>query len=627
MADLTSNTFGGGPSSGGDGLNLLQAIAALRGQNAASVGSVPMGAPAQFAGYNNAGHSSVGMPDLSPPDISTALSQGADRATADVHREEYRGGSGAGPHMTGSGTPDEDVAASTSPGPGPLGIDNRVLNLARAMQPNASDRDMAIARAGIGMAQAGSHNSNFLAALSEGAGQGMDYFQKLRAYRAQQALETAKFQSEDQLRRAQMANFQSEAQVRMLPYQLAGLIDKQPGVGNMPGAGGPGLGGGQGPQLTAGAGAQPGGGTPQQSVPLPTANGKFWLPQGYSMERYNMLQRMLALPAGVDMGDKAAKELRDIYEMSPDYQQAKAEAVGKGEVASGKVLGNPSEGQRSVPPGGLGPGGGGGGGAGPGGGGATPVARPQLFDPKVLALIPQATPTVQPQNFSERSQFEESEKKLGARPSEIDEGANTAKMTNFTLGNMFAASNNWDMGKLANVNMNTKQYLTGLNNQLPEGHQFDLSKWNDSIANYQDFTKNGIDLTRQIVRQTSSRAAFQEMQLLSGAVPNSEMTRPGFNLVGSQLRGAADYAQAQQKAKDLWMAANSNNMHGFDSWYGSSIDPAVFALRRLHQVDPAAAQKAVDYMKTVKLGNGTAWDRLQKQTSYAKSLGLFDELD
>lgn len=162
---------------------------ALRATNA---GNVTLGAPSEQAGYRSPSASAA-----TPADVDYA---GAARAGADMARQD----SGAAPRRGDSTGARSDAAAASDMHP-------LVLDLARAMQPNSSDSDMALAQAGLGMMVAGGHNSNFLTALGEGAQSGLDYYQKLRAFRAQQAMNTFNAESEDRLRQAQAQYYQSDA--------------------------------------------------------------------------------------------------------------------------------------------------------------------------------------------------------------------------------------------------------------------------------------------------------------------------------------------------------------------------------------------------------------------------------
>ncbi len=183
----------------GSPVGTLQALSAMRGQNAAAgptAGSVNLGPPSMFKGYANApDREGVGFPDMAPPDISTAMDEGAARASRDASGSRHRRDDEPPPPPGGDGAENS----------GPLGFNPKVLDLARAMAPNGDDNRSALARAGIGMAEAGGRTGNFLSALAAGAGQGFDYLQRQRANRAQMALEQAKVNNESGYRSASLA--------------------------------------------------------------------------------------------------------------------------------------------------------------------------------------------------------------------------------------------------------------------------------------------------------------------------------------------------------------------------------------------------------------------------------------
>lgn len=611
-------------------LSTLQALQASRGSiaggttpNGLSIGSLNMGAPKELNGYN-AGpgdKQSVPLPDLSAPDISTAMDEGASRAERDAK---------GSPRMAASGSSTKDEQDSGGAA-GMLGFSPKLLDLARAMAPNSDDRANSLAAAGIGMAQAGSHGSDFLSALASGAGTGMDFFQKQRAMRAEQALKSASFQSEDQLRQAQIANLQSEAQIRSLPYQIAGFTPSQ--AGNGPGAppGGPGAGPpAPGAPPSAAPGMPTSGGPPQggaMTAPAPAAQtGAPYMPDGVTPQMYAITQKFAALPPGTPMGDAARKQLTDWAQMSPGYVRQKARAEGQGRIDSGEVIINPGAGQVSL--GGNGP---------PQQGVATPppavTSPPNAVVPAAASPTQQAIPSPiafwagkalpqsQPTNVNQASQDKAAGEALGKLPAQIDSKADAARDQNYQLDQMMHESTGFQMGKGADLVGEGQAWLVGLNKQLPKDMQVDLGDQEKSAGDIQAFNKNSMELARQVVRATSARAAYQEMAMIQKALPQATMTENAFHQIGSQLQGANDFAVAERKAKDQWLVANHNNMAGFETNFNDNFSPATFMMNRL---DDTARQSVISDLSKTKTGTAmlTKW---AKQAQLGRQLGLMGQ--
>ncbi|HLJ18899.1 MAG TPA: hypothetical protein VKU84_01810, partial [Stellaceae bacterium] len=85
----------------------------------------------------------------------------------------------------------------------------------------------------------------------------------------------------------------------------------------------------------------------------------------------------------------------------------------------------------------------------------------------------------------------------------LDADAESSKTNNFLLDQMRRESQSWDMGKFANVEGDVRAYASAF------AHSFGVSPdWIDKpLGDLQAFNKNSMELTRQVVRATSSRAA------------------------------------------------------------------------------------------------------------------------
>ncbi len=605
-------------------------LAALRATDAARV-------PSQFQGYNTPAGATptVPLPDFSPPDVATSIDEGSGRAVRD---------SGRAPQMDNMGLP---VGTSESGGVG--GVSSDVLNLAKALAPGGDPQSMALMRAGLSMANAGSHNSNFLASLSEGAESGFNELQRQRALRADWALKNAQFQSENQLRQAQAINLGRENFVASYPYLVAAAKKSnqpQQGMGPM---GVPvwimpdgslqqtnpsGANTSPGPSPVGGAAGntqamppQAGGPAGTVTAPAPAANAGLagdaattvptpYLPPGITKDMYDA-QALLAGVSG-PAGDAARSKLTEWGASNPDY---KAEVAGKeAKARSPYTVLNRSEGQGFA-------------GSGPGPAGIQPPAAPvsatgaptatptnatsaptapvPAYGGNVMGALPKAMPLPQPTDVGSRAQVQELGKQLGELGPKIDEGATNAVNSNYLIDQMRQESRTWPMGKFANI--------SGEANALLDGYreQFNLPGV-QAAGDYQAFNKNAMELARQTVRATSARAAYQEMTLIQSALPKADMSRIGFSQIADQLQGANDFALAQQQAKNNWMQQNGGNLNGFESWFNRSLSPGVFLINRM---DPDARTKVFNKLSATDNGRKLI-DKWAQQGQYARSIGL-----
>lgn len=186
-------------------MNTLENLAAMRGQNASMVGSVPIGMPAALSGSPQQQEATVPMPQFSPQDMDAAMEAGTSKALRDSKKER--------PAKTGA--PGEDDM---------LGFNPAVLDLAREFATEG-DKNMALTRMGLGMMEAGGRTGNFLSALAAGAGQGLDTLQQQRAARAEYAMKQAEFNANQGYRR-EVLEGQNE-QREIYRQQVEALTEQQ----------------------------------------------------------------------------------------------------------------------------------------------------------------------------------------------------------------------------------------------------------------------------------------------------------------------------------------------------------------------------------------------------------------
>lgn len=165
MGIFDNSTFG----KPGSPLNTLATLTAMRGPGGQNF----------TAGYGDAPKESIQLPEMKSPDTGSALDMGSKRAE-DAARHP------------------SDMAKRDM-----MGFSPKLLDLAKAMGGGPDyDNNMALTRAGIGMATAGGQTGNFLSALTAGMGSGVDYLQQARASRAERAMKEAEFNSNQDYRRA-----------------------------------------------------------------------------------------------------------------------------------------------------------------------------------------------------------------------------------------------------------------------------------------------------------------------------------------------------------------------------------------------------------------------------------------
>lgn len=199
----------------------------------------------------------------------------------------------------------------------------------------------------------------------------------------------------------------------------------------------------------------------------------------------------------------------------------------------------------------------------------------------------------------------------------LQDDAENAVRNNFLVDQMRRESQSWGMGKFADVEGEARAYLQGF------ARNFGIStpQLDQKVADFQTFNKNAMEMSREVVRATSSRAAFQEMKMIQEALPQSEMSQPAFSQIADQLQGVNDFEIAKQAAADRWRARQGGDgtLAGFETDWNKNIGPAAFLVHRMQPTDLQAM--AANLQKTP--DGRAALAHIKTQMQYADASGLF----
>jgi hypothetical protein len=147
-------------------------------------------------------------------------------------------------------------------------------------------------------------------------------------------------------------------------------------------------------------------------------------------------------------------------------------------------------------------------------------------------------------------------------------------------------------------------------------------RFTGQVASYEDFIKNAGSLTRQATRETSPRAAFQEVKFIENTLPNPDMSPQGLRSVVNEYMGLNDYKMAKAKAQLDWETKNGGlgNVQGFEAnWQAKPpVTPYTFIISRMDQ--PERQQLFAKWAKTDE-GRGEL-QKLAEQRQYAVANGL-----
>ncbi len=152
-------------------------------------------------------------------------------------------------------------------------------------------------------------------------------------------------------------------------------------------------------------------------------------------------------------------------------------------------------------------------------------------------------------------------------------GANTQ---NYVIGQMQAELRGFTPGLLTNP---SQQFLRLANTvTAPLGHPI------QSVADWQAFNKNAIQLVSGAVQAVSPRAAFQEVKFFQNALPNAAMTQGGIDTVLSELQGLNDWRVARAAAAAKWTGPQA----AFNAQWTQTAPIFPFMVRRMSAADATA---------------------------------------
>ena len=141
----------------------------------------------------------------------------------------------------------------------------------------------------------------------------------------------------------------------------------------------------------------------------------------------------------------------------------------------------------------------------------------------------------------------------------------------------------------------------------------------NSVASYEDFTKNAGTLTRQAVHDTSPRAAVQEFKLIGAALPNPEMSPIGLRRVLGEYQGLNDYRIAKAQAQAAWEQQHGvGNVTGFETDWQGKVSPYAFIAIRMQ---PDDLQAMLTQVARTKAGQDEL-THLNQQMQFIKNSGL-----
>lgn len=155
------------------------------------------------------------------------------------------------------------------------------------------------------------------------------------------------------------------------------------------------------------------------------------------------------------------------------------------------------------------------------------------------------------------------------------------------------------------------------------------------VGNTAALIKNSMSLTMNVAKETSSRMAVQEVQMVQSAQPNLSMPNHGYQIVTDQLSGLAQYKIARSQAFSKWHASLSQAdpgarvsqiNAGFDAQFNQRITPMAFIANQWMQ-SPEGQQYMGQYLQYLqKQGPGGQAEigRLRNQLAYGEQTGLFN---
>jgi hypothetical protein len=216
----------------------------------------------------------------------------------------------------------------------------------------------------------------------------------------------------------------------------------------------------------------------------------------------------------------------------------------------------------------------------------------------------------------EKSSQEERGTTLEKYGENLDTASSAAVNNNFLLDQMRRESAGFAMGRFADVEGDLRSVLDGFRSSF-----FPDAQPSQPLADWQSFSKNSMELTRQVVRATSSRAAAQEFTMISKALPSPTMSQQGFSQIADQLSALNDFNIAKQGAAQSWRQSHGQTLDGFESDWNKNTSPGVFLVGRM---SPQSLQTMRDSLSKTAEGRATL-GQITTKLQYAAQNGLLDQ--
>lgn len=206
---------------------------------------------------------------------------------------------------------------------------------------------------------------------------------------------------------------------------------------------------------------------------------------------------------------------------------------------------------------------------------------------------------------------------LGDYEAGVNAAATTANRNSFQLDQMANESTSWQMGKFADAKGTAKAYLASFASQFG----IDTPDWDKQVGDWQSFSKNSQELVRQAVKETSSRAAVQEYNMIQKSLPSAEISKGGFNQIKDQLQSVNDFSQARAEALQKWKDSHDGTPKGFEADWNKNVTPGAFLLDRVYNRDPEAAATMIKNLSMTPEGKSILAN-IAKGRNYINSIGV-----
>lgn len=203
----------------------------------------------------------------------------------------------------------------------------------------------------------------------------------------------------------------------------------------------------------------------------------------------------------------------------------------------------------------------------------------------------------------------------------LNDAAKSAVGNNFLIDQMRSESQTWRPGWGAGQINNAKAAIQG----LAQMANVATPNLDAQVADAQAFRKNAVELTRQVVKQTSSRAALQEFTILQNAQPNEDMSKGGLNQIMNQYQSINDYTIAKQQAAQAWRQTHDGTLQGFDPAFNQSVTPSVFWAIRTLAESPDEYKAVASRLSQTDAGRGLL-SSINKQYITLQQAGMLPDL-